>query len=479
MPSVIDDPSVKAKCQVFTPEYIVDEILNQLGYHENLFGKSVIDHSCGNGQFLKEVVRRYIHDCKEKSLSAEQIRFGLSQDIWGVEIDEKHYADCITSLNKIADDFGVEHVEWKIYNFDALRNPINRQFNYVIGNPPYLSYWDIPEDEREFLRSKYDTCKNGAYDYCFAFIEEGISLLKKDGVLAYIIPSSIFKTITGKAIRNKMKPLVQSIIDYKAKKVFAGALTSSAIICLNRNETKDDFVYCDIMTGSKFLVNRNNLQDIWIFCSGVEKKTEQKHRFGDYFKVSSSVATQLNDAFIVTDWAKDDIWLSGPNGEKLEIAATQKAASPKGKTIGRMEYIIFPYYYQNGQLQIYNEDEYRMAFPHAYSHLEQYKEKLLKRDADKKAQWFEYGRSQALQYLKQPKILLSSVFTNIVHTFKLDETEVPYSGLYIVPISNLSIDEGVKILESVSFQEYIESVGVNVNGSSMRITAKNIRDYRW
>lgn len=479
MLSVIDVPSAKDKCQIFTPDSIVVKILDYLEYSKDLFGKSVIDHSCGNGQFLKEVVRRYIHDCIEQSLSSEQIRLGLSRDIWGVEIDSNHHKDCINSLDNIAAGFGVENVDWKIFNFDSLRNPLDWQFDYVIGNPPYLSYWDIPKSEREFLRNKYDSCKYGAYDYCFAFIEEGISLLKENGVLSYIVPSSIFRTTTGKTIREKMRPMLKTIFDYKTIKIFDDVLTSSAIISLCRAKSDEEFSYHNVGANRGHKVNKSTLGDIWIFDSTHVIKTEKKYRFGDFFKVSTSVATQLNSAFVVIDWAEDDIWLRGPNGEKVEIAAAKKAASPKGKIADIKEHVIFPYYYENDRLQRFNEEQYRITFPYAYAHLEMFKVKLLARDADKKAQWFEYGRSQALQHLAQPKILLSSIFTNYVHAFKLNETEIPYSGLYIVPTGCLSIDEGVEILESTGFREYIECIGVNVNGSSIRITAKNISGYKW
>lgn len=479
MASVFDNPTAKNKCQIFTPTTTVIQMLDNINYKSDLYGKKILDHSCGDGQFLKEVVRRYIYFCKQKAFSIDQIRIGLSQDIWGSELDKQHFDNCVAALNSITKEFGIENVKWKIFNCDSLRNSIDVQFDYIVGNPPYLSYWDIPKSEREFIRNKYDSCKSGAYDYCFAFIEDALSLLNKGGVLIYIIPSSIFKTKAGKALRDKIKPFIREIYDYKNQKVFNNALTSSAIIVLDKSKESEILLYHDITVDSSIPIDKVNLKNTWVFRPKNENEPVLEHRFGDYFKVSSSVATQCNKAFVLVNWKDDEVWLTGPNGELIEKKATWKAASPKGQITRQTERIIFPYYFENGDRRRYTESEYKTLFPFAYDYLLKSKEKLLERDSDKKAMWFEYGRSQALGHLLQPKILISSVVTNSVNIFTLTEAQIPYAGLYIVPIKNLSIDDGMKILKSDAFQNYIESIGVNVNGNSLRITAENIRNYYW
>ena len=53
------------KCQVFTPRDYVNELLDSVGYKENLYGKRIIENSCGDGNILVAVVQRYIDDCKK------------------------------------------------------------------------------------------------------------------------------------------------------------------------------------------------------------------------------------------------------------------------------------------------------------------------------------------------------------------------------------------------------------------------------
>lgn len=60
MGSVIKNEKTKEKCQIFTPDDIVKDMLDHLGYSDHLYGKTILESSCGNGQFLKEIVIRYI-----------------------------------------------------------------------------------------------------------------------------------------------------------------------------------------------------------------------------------------------------------------------------------------------------------------------------------------------------------------------------------------------------------------------------------
>ncbi|HHE8758558.1 N-6 DNA methylase, partial [Haemophilus haemolyticus] len=93
--------SINVECQVFTPRNIVIEILNQAGYIEKLYGKKVLENSCGDGAFLVEIVDRYIVDCLKQNFTKNKIIYGLENDIYGNEIDEKHKTNCIDNLNKV------------------------------------------------------------------------------------------------------------------------------------------------------------------------------------------------------------------------------------------------------------------------------------------------------------------------------------------------------------------------------------------
>ena len=57
---------VKHSGQVFTPDYIVNLMLDELGYNGPcILKKHCVDNSCGNGAFICEIVRRYVKAYKQ------------------------------------------------------------------------------------------------------------------------------------------------------------------------------------------------------------------------------------------------------------------------------------------------------------------------------------------------------------------------------------------------------------------------------
>lgn len=232
MGSVIENAKTKEKCQIFTPDDIVETMLDHVGYIDSLYGKTILENSCGNGQFLKGIVKRYINDCKRKGLSRTKIKNGLGRDIFGIELDPSLYRECIQTLNSITDSFGLKRVCWQIKQADALREPYSLTFDFVVGNPPYVSYWDLEKSEREYIEGKYTTCQYGAWDYSYAFLQDGFNHLNSAGKMAYIIPNSIFKTKSGRSIRTLLQPYLTEVLDFTTTNVFEKVLTSPAIITI-------------------------------------------------------------------------------------------------------------------------------------------------------------------------------------------------------------------------------------------------------
>ena len=480
MGSVIENTRTKEKCQIFTPDDIVKDMLDYLGYSDNLYGKTILESSCGNGQFLKEIVKRYIEDSQKRGLSRTKIKNGLGRDIFGIELDSVRYQECIDALNFITDSFNLKRVNWKIKQADALREPYLHKFDFVVGNPPYISYWDLEVSEREYVEQNYTVCQFGAWDYSYAFLEDGINHLNATGKMACIIPNSIFKTKSGQRIRSLLRPNLTKVFDFTTTNVFGKVLTSPAIVVIDRATQTPQVTYQDLSKNKKIIVERTALNDEWLFACQAQA-ANLTYRFGDYFEVATGVATQCNKAYVLTDCVEDGEYLLY-EGKRIEKSAVRRAASPKGKAGGAKEYIIFPYYYSDNKLKRYDEKTFQEKFPFAYEYLRSNKEQLDKRDADKNVQWFEYGRSQALAHINQQKLLLSTVNNGKVRSYSLESDEVPYSGLFITMIDrpdSLPLTEAMAVLTSKEFLNYLEPRGINARGKSIRIVARNIQDYCW
>ncbi|CAM3905680.1 N-6 DNA methylase [Cohnella lubricantis] len=465
------------KCQVFTPAQNVIELLDNVGYITELYGKKVVENACGDGNILKEIVRRYIEDSLNKMKSIDEIKHGLESDVYGVEIDAIHHQTCIKNLNEISSLYGINNVRWNVMNLDFLKQNMKDKFDYVIGNPPYITYRDLDDQTRNYVKENYTSCKYGKFDYCYAFIEASLSCLNSTGKLAYLIPNSIFKNVFAKELRKLILPHVTKIIDYTRLKLFQQALTSSAILICNKGEISKDIEYRDVVKGVNYTLPKNKLEDKWKFTDEFQKLNTPK-RFGDFFSASISIATLLNRAYILKNYIEKEDYIIVGN-HRIERGLVRKGVSPRTLNSEVSELILFPYKFEGNDLVRYGKEEFENTFPEATRYLKSFEKQLSNRKSDKSTKWFEYGRTQALAHLNQPKLLLSIVVTNKVKVYEVSKESIPYSGIYIVPKKDLPLEKAKEILESDLFYKYVQEIGINASGNSIRITVNDVNNYQF
>lgn len=464
-------------CRVPTPLNMVSHMLDKIGYTENLYGKKVLENSCGEGAFLCEIVERYIKDARRKSMADDRIREGLEQDIHGIEKEESIVRTCIANVNAVAGRMGIANVNWHIHQGDALALEQKPVYQYVVGNPPYITYYNLEPEERILIREKYKTCAVGKADYYYAFTEAALQSLAPDGSLVYLIPNNFFKNRYSDALRKYILPYLVEVEDYTTQKIFDNYLTSSAVVFCKKQTKEDTFQYCDIQNNRNTRINRSGLEGKWTFFPG-RTRVGKSNRMGDCFQISAPVATLLNEAFVLGNFRKCDNGDFEVDGIILEQEAVRPAASPKSKQRGEEQYIIFPYWYdQAGTLKRYERTEFEKNFPGVCAYLRKYEERLGKRNCDQNSNWFEYGRSQALAHINQPKLLFSTLITSKVRYYRLERETVPYSGMYLVPKEGYSLEQAERILMSDGFLAYVEAIGINAKGNSYRISPRDVCDY--
>ncbi len=457
-------------CQIFTPKEIVDEMLDLIDYDENILEKYVLDNSCGKGNFLIEVVKRYINAALEAEKTKEEIAKELSTYIVGVEIDHNLAEECKDNLTQVAKSKGIINNNWNIKCDDGLKYDFKIKFDYIVGNPPYIAYAVLNEEQRKFVKYTFKSCFYGKFDYSYAFIEKCLDLLVDNGKMVFITPSNMYKTFFGKELRKLMLPYITEIVDYSYEKIFKNVLTSPAITVFKKERTSE-LTYKLKKERRKIVkkISKDELADRWYFLSN---ESQGKRRFGEYFKVSNSVATLCNNVFVINEEVIKRY--------NIEMDAVRDAISPKSKKFNRLEFIIFPYYYdENNKLIHFTENEYREKYPNTYKYLAENKKVLESTNKDSHAEWFEFGRSQALSHLNQSKLLISTIITNEITIYELGKEQIPYSGLYIIPIRDIGLDSAKNILQRESTLSCLRTSGIVLNGSSLRISTKDIENIRF
>lgn len=461
-------------CKIFTPHEYVTELLDIIGYKNKLYGKSVLENSCGDGRILIEIVRRYIISALKEKLEPDDIIRGLERDICGVELEVINVNQCKHNLNMVAQEYNITGVKWNIIHKNYLKTDLKRTFSYIIGNPPYIVYRDIDEEERAYLKENYKTCQDGKFDYYYAFIEKSVKEIEFNGTIAYIIPCSIYKNVFGWLIREYIKPYVTKIYDYTFQNKFPGTTISSTILVLIKNKS-NQMIYVDVASKEKININKQLLGKKWVF--GKHMNPKGQYRFGDYFNISNTIATLFNDAFLLKKYSREGEYAILPDGDKIEAELVRPAISRK---LGQDSFdvaIIFPYYYMNGQLKRYEEQDFVEKFPCATAHLKRFSKELGERAADRSAKWFEYGRSQAITKMQEEKLVIPSILSSKIKVTLVDKHVIPCAGFFVTVSGEYELRDAKAILESDDFYEYLKYIGIFTTGKSRRLTVKDIAEY--
>lgn len=70
---------------------------------------------------------------------------------------------------------------------------------------------------------------------------------------------------SGRSIRTLLQPYLTEVLDFTTTNVFEKVLTSPAIIIIDRSTRTEQIVYKDLSANLESTVNRETLNDDWLF----------------------------------------------------------------------------------------------------------------------------------------------------------------------------------------------------------------------
>jgi adenine-specific DNA-methyltransferase len=481
--------------QVFTPKWIVNEILDLIDYQgSKILDKYILEPSSGDGAFLNEIVKRYIESCKNNHLQNNIIKERLEKYIFAVELDETEYKKSIANLNYLVLQFGInEQVNWKIFNentLDFYKNYIGF-FDYVVGNPPYIRIHNLDLTTREILKNEFQFSK-GTIDIYLSFYEMGFKLLKEDGYLGYITPNSFLHNSSYQSFRDYLKreKTLKTLIDFKANKIFKGFSTYTAITIFRKNNKSDFFEYKELIIDKIELKNKINFNSLskldWSFTD-VENENflrnlekDKNSTVKDFFDVQYGFATLRDKIFIQKTIPFDDnlVYFNGSLIEKGLLKKVVKGSKYKG-IVDENEKIIFPYELIDNRYIPITEDKLKKQYPKTYQYFLKNRDELERRDLNKETIWYEYGRSQGVQTIHQEKIVLSTLVNGKIDFFKVPKDVLMYSGIFIVKNKSFSDWKVIEnVLKSEEFYKYIRLTGKDFSGGYKSVTSKQIKNFK-
>lgn len=438
---------IKGVGDVYTPKTIVRSILDSIGYTKDnpIEDAKIIDLSCGTGSFVYEIVLRL--KGRLSSIGYDPSQPEDAREIISIIAENVHAADINTVAvwrtaqaytHAILDEIGqlddLESVpSLNVYNANSLLpeySPSLGEFNFVVGNPPYMRNSEISEGDDEIYRKEFRTAK-GKYDLYSLFFEKGVRILHDDGVLAFITPNRFFWTNYAEELRDLLltETYLSAIIDLEDEP-FENVRAYPCITILENRDTsfpniqKENYLtYCRVsseqLSEISFSISSNDVfpskycaqykqsnltGDTWRFLN--QELNEIKTKIESHLKtiaelpleIHAGVATGADDVFIIgqsdLDKVEDEVLYPIIRGRDIR----------RGKIEWDNKFLITPYQMDGDVIDL---DD----FPKTREYLMQHRGRLSNRycvtDAGK--EWFEIHDTVNLERELRRKIVTPDV----------------------------------------------------------------------
>lgn len=229
----------KSSGAYYTPEKVVSELIEGLYADDaNLGVKTIFDPCCGTGNFLLSLGTKGI-DCS---------------NLYGQDVNTISVYLSRINIALITSEMSADDIKSRIIIGNTYFITFSQKFDVVVGNPPWGS--DFSEEDALRCRKIFKTAVGKNLESYDLFIEKSLSMLKFNGVLAFVLPKAILSVAAHDAVRR----LIANSCSFKfvtyLGNAFSGVQCPSIILGISLDD-KRTVVGCRVSTEKdRFIISK-------------------------------------------------------------------------------------------------------------------------------------------------------------------------------------------------------------------------------
>ena len=213
---------------------------------------------------LRNLVRDYKANVREyKNCHSKSVKNKLNTDILNIKrrLAPPIQLDAFgnNTQNIATQEVFKKALEWMIEFPEVLNEEGTFEgFDVIVGNPPYISLEKLRRDASVYARMRrideqgnigqktYNTLESRGDIYSL-FVERGLHLLRKGGLLSYIMPNKWEKVMYGRPLRELfLNTNLTHLIDFGDNQIFEDATTYTCIIRMRKEKQNGNLLVSTI-----------------------------------------------------------------------------------------------------------------------------------------------------------------------------------------------------------------------------------------
>lgn len=489
--------------EVFTRDWVVDLILDAVGYESelDLSSRLAVEPACGSGAFLVPMVRRLV-------TSLERHRKGLGDAIDALRAVDVNPRSVALAREAVVGELVAAGFEpglsrsvaatWVTRGDYLLDATGAEEANFVVGNPPYIRLENVPHELQATYRAACPTMR-GRSDVYVGFFDVGLRSLAPGGVLGFICADRWMRNAYGSGLRNLVTSQfsVELVLQLHGVDVFEEEVSAyPAVVVIRRSEQgsatvvrADQRFDADAASELRSVISgcRDSTQghgyvatttDGWFggdepwpdtepemieMIRSLERTFPGLEDPSTGTRIGIGVATGADSVFITRDSEVVEA------SRLLPLVMADDLAGPVAEWGG--SYLINPW---NGLGLVDLED-----YPALGRYFEQHAERLKKRYVARKRpnHWYKTIDRVAPDLKDRPKLLIPDIKASASPV--LDEGGLyPHHNLYVITSELWDLRVLGGLLMSGIAQEFIRAYSVRMRGGYFRNQAQNLRRIR-